>query len=550
MGLTENQAFYTPTDMEDDFQRTFLPGLTENFERLDDIVRDLLERIDQGGQSIPGLYNIRDYGAQGAYKLDSKGKPLVGNAENTAMDDRAAIQAALNAARDAGGGIVLVPPGAYPIKDTLSIYSNTTLYMLPGAYIVRNGQLGAFFINGDKGASYGGFSGHGNILVKGGTLEGNEKNIERRFNFFSLGHGQNIRIENVKMLDLLTYHAIEINSSKTVKIINCIFDGFRVDSNYSDQSRRSEAIQLDMALDESVFGPFGAYDKTTCEDILITGCTFRNWDRAIGTHTGASGYAHKDIRIVNNHFQQLSGEAIISCLWENVVISGNTFHNVGTGIHLRVKDTTTDIVRGYSITGNTFWDMKNGSSIRHALLIQGGNTQIKNVEFTGNTIRGAVQTSIYAENCSILNIADNSIVQGETGGIYLTNVVGANITDNAVNDTSSSAISCEGCTDLVIDGNRLKNAGNHGIFLSGCTDNAVNGNHVRGVNVTGGTGHGIYLAASTQGTAVNGNVVRGLGTGSKAFYVTNTCSGNLATGNHFAGGTITDNANTTMANNL
>lgn len=549
---TANYKFYTPRDLTDDFQKDFLPGMSATVEQIDSLLFDLFNKSNEVTPATI-FFNVKDYGAIGGYRLDSKGKPLKGDSENAAMDDRKAIQDTINAAVSVGGGTVLVPAGAYPIKDTLSLYKNITLLLAPGAVIVRNGPLSAFFINGDKGASYGGYSGHGNITVSGGTLEGNQANIERRFNFFSLGHGENIKLANMKMLDLLTYHAIEINGCRKVTVENCIIDGFRVDSEYnaSNPGRRSEAIQLDMMLDNSVFGPFGAYDSTTCSDITIKGCTFRNWDRGIGTHTGANGYKHENIKIIDNHFEDLSGEGVISCLWENVVIANNTFRRVGTGIHLRVKDTDTQIVRNYSITGNTFWDIVNGTSLRHAFYIDGGNIQIKNVEFTGNTIRGAAQTSIYCQNCSILNIADNNIVQGDSGGIYLVNVIGSNIASNGLNDMSSSGMSYENCLDLVVEGNRLKNLGNHGIFLSGTPDSLITGNHVRGSNATGsGTGHGIYLAAGSNNNAVNGNMVRGVGGSSKAFYVTNTCNGNLATGNHFGGQSIQDNGGTVMANNL
>ena len=65
-----------------------------------------------------GIYNVIDYGADG----------------NGVTDDSTAIQEALDAADDAGGGIVLVPAGTYRATN-LHLYSHTTLLGDGGATI-------------------------------------------------------------------------------------------------------------------------------------------------------------------------------------------------------------------------------------------------------------------------------------------------------------------------------------------------------------------------------------------------------------------------------
>nr|MDA8319057.1 glycosyl hydrolase family 28-related protein [Actinomycetota bacterium] len=61
-----------------------------------------------GPQITP--YNVRDFGARG----------------DGTTDDTAAIQAAVNAAVAAAGGIVYFPPGTYPISSTITIPALTT----------------------------------------------------------------------------------------------------------------------------------------------------------------------------------------------------------------------------------------------------------------------------------------------------------------------------------------------------------------------------------------------------------------------------------------
>ena len=55
----------------------------------------------EDGQALPTTFNVRDYGAKG----------------DDTTDDRAAIQAAIDACGAAGGGTVLVPPGTYRLNS-------------------------------------------------------------------------------------------------------------------------------------------------------------------------------------------------------------------------------------------------------------------------------------------------------------------------------------------------------------------------------------------------------------------------------------------------
>lgn len=84
-------------------------------------LRTLIRKLNLWGGGLPsttgpgplqtdlGIFNVRDYGAKG----------------NGLTDDTAAIQAALTAAGDAGGGTICVPPGVYlmdvrPVADLLN----------------------------------------------------------------------------------------------------------------------------------------------------------------------------------------------------------------------------------------------------------------------------------------------------------------------------------------------------------------------------------------------------------------------------------------------
>lgn len=59
----------------------------------------------------PGIYNVKSYGATG----------------DGSTDDATSIQAALDAANTAGGGVVLVPEGTYKVNTGLTVYGGTIL---------------------------------------------------------------------------------------------------------------------------------------------------------------------------------------------------------------------------------------------------------------------------------------------------------------------------------------------------------------------------------------------------------------------------------------
>lgn len=79
-------------------------------------------------EGILGIRNVKDYGAKG----DGTG------------DDQPAIQAAINEASAADGGIVYFPPGTYPCASTLLIPSNSVLEGAGVASVIKvNPGVGA-----------------------------------------------------------------------------------------------------------------------------------------------------------------------------------------------------------------------------------------------------------------------------------------------------------------------------------------------------------------------------------------------------------------------
>lgn len=86
-------------------------SLADNFQKIDDALEGIGAGAGGGGGTGATFINVKQYGALG----------------NGVADDTAGIQAAINACNTAGGGIVYVPVGVYPLSATIEMKSNVFL---------------------------------------------------------------------------------------------------------------------------------------------------------------------------------------------------------------------------------------------------------------------------------------------------------------------------------------------------------------------------------------------------------------------------------------
>jgi hypothetical protein len=337
------------------------------------------------------IYNPRVYGALG----------------NGTGNDATAIQAALTAARIAGGGWVLVPSGTYMIGATLRIYGNTRLTLMPGAEFRRN-VAATMLLNGDADQNLGGYTGQGNIVIEGGlwNMRGTTSGLTASAMCISIGHARNITIRDLEVRDVSGYHAIELNSTKDATVENCRFRGY-VDPGARDFS---EAIQIDLAKSSSVFGGFGPYDNTVCEDVTVRGCYVGAsgtvgttvWPRGVGSHSATVDVAHRRIKIEGNNFDGCPQYGVVAYAWNDSGISDNTMKGCGSGIRLRtiISSDAADSTNTSGVVTNASQVMENlvvsdnivvdGTGYDDPILCYGESTgRVTGVTITGNTIDGS-----------------------------------------------------------------------------------------------------------------------------------------------------------------
>ncbi|MFD9905641.1 right-handed parallel beta-helix repeat-containing protein [Streptomyces sp. NPDC059063] len=469
------------------------------------------------------------------------------------------IQIALDLARDLGGAQVFVPPGVYLIGATLRIYNNTKLTLMAGAEFRRN-FAGTMLINGDSGQAFGGYTGHSRITIEGGlwNMRGTTVGLTGSAMCISIGHATDIVIQDLEVRDTPGFHAVELNSTSHGVVRNCKFRGY-VDPGGRDFS---EAIQVDLAKSVGVFGGFGPYDHTPCEDVLVLGCHFgasgtagtTAWPRGVGSHSATITKFHRRIRILGCSFEGLLQYAVSAYSWEDVTIVGNAFVTCGSGVRLRTviasdpedtKDPSgtptggSQNMRNLTVVGNTFRD---GQGYDEPIVALGETTgTVLNVSISGNVIDGSTagQNGIRLQEASRITVGDNSINNVNGSGISTEDCNTLTITGNNIYNCAGHGITIIDNSNSSVTGNQVREPGNNGILVQSSTFVHLRENFIRSPGrATNNTWYGIRLSTNADSINMSGNKVRPHGSGNEAAYAfaaTNTVTTLSRFGNDWRG---------------
>jgi hypothetical protein len=482
-----------------------------------------------------------------------------------AVNSDAAIQLALNDARDRGGALVQVPPGIYLLGATLRIYGNTRLSLSQGAEFRRN-HGGTMLLNGDAGQSFGGYTGYSNITIEGGlwNMRGTTPGMTSSAMCISIGHTSNVVVRDLEIRDLPGYHGVEFNSTIHGRVTDCLFRGY-IDPGGRDFS---EAVQIDLAKSSAEFGGFGPYDHTPSEDIAVTGCYFgasgtagtTSWPRGVGSHAATITKYHRRIRISDNTFEGILQYAVSAYNWEDVTVTGNTFNGCGSSVRVRsviltdTEDTklpdgtqtsASQVMRNYTITGNT---MREGTGYDAAIIVRGETSgTVLNVSIVGNTIDTTTngEHGIQLVQVSRVTVADNVIANVSASGISTDSLNNTTITGNVVWTPGAHGITMVSCDHSTATGNQVRDAANNGILIQGGSNLHLRGNFIKAPGrATTKVWYGIRLSTSASSVSITGNKCRPNGSGNEAKYglsISATCDlvhryGNDFRGSQWAGG--------------
>ncbi|WP_432118487.1 right-handed parallel beta-helix repeat-containing protein [Streptomyces sp. bgisy032] len=477
-----------------------------------------------------------------------------GAAGDGVTDDTAAVQAALNTARDQGGGVVYLSPGkTYAVTTFLVVYDFTTIQAY-GATVRSVGTTGLLrnFLSTE---AFDGYSGHSHITIMGGTwdanaFDGTTGTVSGTTNAFGFVHCSNITVRDLTITNVSSAHAVEFNSTSGARVLNCRFMGYR-DNSGNGSRAFSEAVQIDMAVSGSA--AIGNHDETMSRDILIQGCyvgpssRLGSFGRGFGSHMLRVGKYYYGIQIIGNRIEGVAQQGIYGFGWRRVVIANNVINGSGlSGIQLSRPDPAgaapsegfTVNGRNISITGNTIEGAKDASGIRVYGAAGGTYDQ---VVISGNSVLGFSTDSsngIHVEYCSRPNVTGNTISGTASSGIVVFNSDGAQVGSNVIRSSGSNGVNVTGCSGANVTGNTVDGtSSNHGIFVATSNDVVVTSNRIDGAAAAG-----IRLSDGCQDGMVTGNrIIKGAGTNGITVSATtadgNTIAMNDLTGNGWSVGT-------------
>ncbi|MFF0432255.1 NosD domain-containing protein [Streptomyces sp. NPDC004327] len=491
-----------------------------------------------------------------------------GAAGDGSGDDSAAFQKALDAVKAVpGGATLLIPPGTYPIGISLVLGAGTTV-LAYGATIFRTKDSGALVKNFDSVIQVHGYEGAGSVAVLGGTWDMRGAAHPAQSDAMGFAHCDGVLVKDCTIVDTPSAHAVELNAVRNAAVVNCVFDGYHAGDGASPTTK--EAVQITCATEGNLPAP--AYDLTTCEDVLVTGCTLRAgtttgpYGALCGDHRGAKGKSHRRIRVIGNTVEKSGAYGVHVADWQDSVVADNTISGVALhGIYLNSPQG--NALSGITVTGNTVRSVDGSGGItvsvpkfatvpvtygaRHSDLTISGNTvesirgeaaiyvsRTDGVTVTRNTVTGTTRLTdtgnaqgIHVQECPDAVVTHNTVsgVQGDGIGLD-TNVAGAVVAGNTVSGATNYGIHAAAGA-AAIRGNRITGATTHGIRITGAADTICQGNTVGTVTVSGTTAPAAVAVTSTcTGVWVAGNDLSGRGAGVAAVLdqgTGTTVSGNL-----------------------
>lgn len=363
-----------------------------------------------------GQRNVMDYGAVG----------------NGMADDRAAIQAAIDAAAASeNGGEVYFPAGTYLVEEILVLKSNVTL-TLDDSAVILNGinqadhpsivfMTGPFTEDGQQVL----WERTENITICGGTIDMNgvlnatSSGCQNLPNIgssgaFALGYSDNVTIEGVTFLNSYKGHAIQVCACDGVTIENCNFWGQAIPNTLTDsQIINLETIQIEPSTTNGF--PYALNATGECsQNITITGCSFGASAAcgepitAIGTHNQVAGCEKcNHIEISDNVFNNMSYAGVRFCGYEDVIIRGNTFIKETQQQSVNYRTNGCFLINAYCYN-NTSQEL----DLNKRITIDDNTFQIADPKTRG--IRVAKDKDTYLGSVSDISITNNHITNTST----------------------------------------------------------------------------------------------------------------------------------------
>ncbi|HEV0532810.1 TPA: multi-ligand-binding adhesin PfbA, partial [Streptococcus pneumoniae] len=351
--ISSNGTIRSNSQLDNRTVESTVTSTNENKSYKEDVISDRIIKKEFEDTAL----SVKDYGAVG----------------DGIHDDRQAIQDAIDAAAQGlGGGNVYFPEGTYLVKEIVFLKSHTHLELNEKATILNGINIknhpSIVFMTGlftDDGAQVE-WGPTEDISYSGGTIDMNgalneegtkAKNLPliNSSGAFAIGNSNNVTIKNVTFKDSYQGHAIQIAGSKNVLVDNSRFLGQALPKTMKDgQIISKESIQIE-PLTRKGF-PYALNDDgKKSENVTIQNSYFGKSDKsgelvtAIGTHYQTlSTQNPSNIKILNNHFDNMMYSGVRFTGFTDVLIKGNRFDKKVKGESVHYRESGAALVNAYS----------------------------------------------------------------------------------------------------------------------------------------------------------------------------------------------------------
>jgi polygalacturonase len=400
------------------------------------------------------IFDVRELGAKG---------------DGTTLDT-AAIQKALDACRDAGGGVVKFPPGVY-LSQPLTVSTKTTIEIQAGATLLATTNQSDFmkvpgdwlkttsssefipFIGGKKLSDVT-FTGGGVIDGSGAVWWGEAEKARRKVSGYTLPRPnliviercKNLRLENITLQNSPKFHLVP-SECEDVVISN-------VTILAPEGAANTDAI-----------------DPSACKNVLITKCRIDVGDDNVAIKSGKKvagrEFACEDIKVTDCAFLHGHGMSIGSETAggvRNVTVKNCTFENTENGIRIKSDIKRGGLVENISYSdlimsnvapaitftcyymNNSAGDASRGAAPANAAPLAGEkipvyrNIRVTNVKATSLKSAGLILG--LPENC-ISNVVFENVQISAASGLTIKNARGIQFNNSSVTVESGPACKAE-----------------------------------------------------------------------------------------------------------
>lgn len=244
------------------------------------------------GAAQTNIYDAkRDFGATG----------------NGSTDDAAAIQSALTACANAGGGEVWLADGTYACGTQLIIGAGVWLHLSPGAVIKRiipvGGSAPSIMIANVNFISGTGTPAAGNILISGGKWDAIGSGVTSSCTPIFLCQAEFAAVEQTMLNGVAANPLIELNGCTYITVRDCVFSGGSIPSI----GGVVPAVRLNSTSVSTTPAGMasGTYNDSVCSQILVEASTLVNTgshsstNRFLGADLFSTGHTHNVVTVTN-----------------------------------------------------------------------------------------------------------------------------------------------------------------------------------------------------------------------------------------------------------